>query len=184
MTEEYIIQACKDRDREGQFALVRRYSGVLLTICKRYSPDGQVAQDILQESFILIFRNIDKYKRIGSFEGWMRKITVRCALSWIKKHQRHYRNSLINLDNLNTTHPIIYSQMSESEILHQISLLPEGYRTVFNLYIIDGYSHKEIAEMLEIKESASRSQLTRARKLLKEQISRQGFIKGYNHELG
>ncbi len=130
-----------------------------------------MAQDVLQETLILIFANIKYYKPTGSFEGWMKRIAVRASLAWIRK--KCYRNEISQIDFLETNmvvEPTIYQQLGKEQILKHIQALPDGYRTIFNLYIIEGYTHKEIAELLNISELTSRSQLSRARKSLQTKL--------------
>jgi len=144
---------------------------MLMTVCRRYAPDESIAKDILQESLIKIFKNIDNYKPIGSFEGWMRKITVRCALHWLRKSYLEKETQMTDLNANIGIEPDIWSKLRTEEIIQLIQELPDGFRTVFNLYTIEGFSHKEIGKMIGITESASRSQLSRARKLLQKKIN-------------
>ncbi len=168
LTEQQIIKACQRGNKPGQYELVRRYSGMLMTICLRYAPDRPAAKDILQESFIAIFRNIDNYKPTGSFEGWIRQITVRSALRWLRDKKQKEEAMVVNFSEHEEQSPEIYSQLKMEELVGLIQQLPAGFRTVFNLNVIEGYAHKEIANMLDITESASRSQLSRARKILQQ----------------
>ena len=170
-SESQIIKGCQRGKKKSQYALVKQYSPVLMTLCRRYAPDEATAKDMLQESFIRIFANINKYRPIGSFEGWMKTITTRCALQWLNKH--NLRQDLLNVEASDETslEPEVYEKINAEDIILLIRELPMGFRTVFNLHVIEGYSHKEIAEMLEIEESTSRSQLGRARKLLQKKIN-------------
>lgn len=171
LTEKQIIESCKRGQKAAQFELVRRYSGMLMTVCRRYTADQDMAKDILQESLIKIFEHIDDYRATGSFEGWMRKITARCALGWISlKLNRQYSSTQELKDNGSSTSGEILSQLACEDIIQLIQTLPIGFRTVFNLFSIEGYTHKEISQFLGISESASRSQLSRARALLKKKI--------------
>lgn len=124
---------------------------------------------MLQETLILIFTHIKKYKPIGSFEGWMRKIAVNCALQWIKRSYFTKETATTDFQGNEIEkieHPIIFKQLAEEEIIRLMQTLPDGYRTILNLYSIEGFSHKEIAELLDISVNTSRSQLMRARKSL------------------
>ena len=170
-SESQIIKGCQRGKKKSQYALVKRYSPVLMSLCRRYAPDEATAKDMLQESFIRIFANIEKYQPTGSFEGWIKTITTRCALQWLNKH--NLRQDLLNFDVCDDTslEPEVYEKINAEDIILLIRELPVGFRTVFNLHVIEGYSHKEIAEMLEIEESTSRSQLGRARKLLQKRIN-------------
>ena len=170
-TESQIIKGCQKKKKKSQYALVKKYSPVLMSLCRRYTPDEATAKDILQESFIRIFSNIDKYRPIGSFEGWMKTITTRCALQWLSKNNLH--QELMQTEGIDESplQPEVYEKIDAEDIIILIRELPMGFRTVFNLHVIEGYSHKEIAEMLHIEESTSRSQLGRARKLLQKKIN-------------
>lgn len=171
LTEKQLILACRRGQKAAQFELVRRYSGMLMTVCRRYTPDHEMAKDILQESLIKIFEHIDNYKAIGSFEAWMRKITARCALGWISLKLNRQFSSVHELhDDSKVTTGEILENLACEDIIALVQNLPVGFRTVFNLYSIEGYSHKEISKMLDISESASRSQLSRARTILKKKI--------------
>lgn len=142
-----------------------------MSICRRYVKDQPTAKDILQESLIRIFKNIDGYKSIGSFEGWMRKITVRCALGHLDKKHVRRESSVADINSDEITMPLALDNLGVEDIIKLVQELPPGFRSVFNLKIIEGYNHREISEMLGITESASRSQLTRARQLLQRKYT-------------
>lgn len=155
---------------DAQRMLYAKHSSMVYAVCFRYSKNAEDANDILQESFINVFKNLKNYKSEGSFEGWIRKITVNCAI-------RHYHNTMKRIDtgdlevNVDISgYSDVIDKMSAQELLEMINQLPNGYRIVFNMYAIEGYSHKEIGEQLGISESSSRSQLTRARKVLMEML--------------
>lgn len=175
MSEAELISGCIKESRMAQRALYDRFSGKMYSVCLRYTGEITEAEDVLQEGFIKVFDNITKFRNEGSLEGWVRKIMVNTALQHLKKS----RNSLIDSradaygemeDYVNDEAFDILNRISAAEIVKMISQLPAGYRTVFNLYIIDGYSHKEIAEMIQINESTSRSQLVKARNMLQTKI--------------
>ncbi|HEY6977952.1 MAG TPA: sigma-70 family RNA polymerase sigma factor [Chitinophagaceae bacterium] len=170
MTEEQLIKGCIRHDVECQRILFDQYAGHMMTICLRYSCDRPEAEDILQEAFIKIFSHLSQYKFEGSFEGWMKRIVVNCALKMIQK--KRIRFSEINNQDLTSTQtdPDALSNLTEDELLKLISNLPDGYRIVFNLYVMEGYNHDEIAALLRIQPTTSRSQLVKARKLLQKQI--------------
>jgi len=166
LTEIQIIKDCQQGVKSSQYELVRRYSGMLLSVARRYVPDNATAKDILQESLIRIFANIDSYKRTGSFEAWMRTITIRSALGYLRKAHRAHEVSL-NADLVQPkVNPDVLSKIGMEELIGLIQQLPDGFRSVFNLKEIEGHNHGEIAEMLGITKSTSRSQLTRAKKIL------------------
>lgn len=141
-----------------------------MAVCMRYARHRLEAEDILQESFVKVFDNIKEFAAKGSLEGWIRRIVVNTAL---KHNQRKYfTHEQIAVEELPETaiEPAIYAKLGEQELLDMIARLPDGYRIIFNLYAIEGYSHAEIAEMLDIQESTSRSQLVKARKMLQTQV--------------
>ena len=151
--------------------LFKQYAGIMMTICLRYSCDHTEAEDMLQEGFIRVFRYINQYKFEGSFEGWLKRVIVNAALRILQKKVIHF--SEINEELQDLQQGDILSNLSEREILKLISNLPTGYRVVFNLYVLEGYSHSEIAEMLQINAGTSRSQLAKAKRTLQEQIRSQ-----------
>lgn len=171
LSEEQLIKNCQQGIKTSQYELVKRYSGMLMSVCRRYVVDDHSAKDILQETLIRIFTHIHKYKAIGSFEAWMRKIAIRCALSWLDKSCFQKEVELTSAHDKEVTNPKVYDEMGIEKIQQFIKELPIGFRTVFNLYVIEGYSHKEISELLQITESASRSQLARGRKILQKKLN-------------
>ena len=142
----------------------------MFSVCVRYTRHEMEAEDVLQDAFIKIFDNIGKFEFKGSFEGWIRRIVVNTALKNYSK--KSFKQEQIGLENHPELpmEPDIYKHLEEEALLGIIAKLPEGYRLVFNLYAIEGYSHKEIADMLGIQESTSRSQLVKARKMLQSMI--------------
>lgn len=170
MTEKELIQGCIQEKRQCQQEIFRRYAGKMLTVCLRYSRHRMEAEDILQDAFIKVFDNISKFGFKGSFEGWVRRIVINTALK--SRSKKSYKNEQIGIEHYPDLpmEPSIYSHLEEEELLKLVAKLPDGYRVVFNLYAIEGYSHKEIADMLKIQESTSRSQLVKARKWLQSQI--------------
>jgi RNA polymerase sigma-70 factor (ECF subfamily) len=168
LSEKELILGCKNKDSKYQKALFDKYSGILFTICRRYFPDNSLAEDALQEGFIRIYRKIDQYKFEGSFEGWMKRVMVNICLRKIQKEARQYDWNALDDQRSTGILPEIESKLFEEELLQLLELLPEGYRTVFNLYALDGFSHREIAEKLGITDSTSRSQLVKARKMLQK----------------
>ncbi|MEZ4932506.1 MAG: RNA polymerase sigma factor [Saprospiraceae bacterium] len=170
LTEKKLIKDCQNGNKQAQYLLVKRYSGMLMSVCRRYARDEAMAKDVLQETLIRIFQNIAKYEHTGSFEAWMRRIAVRRSLQWLEKSSFQHELQPIEMPDHDFYEPEIYSQLGAEEIMALLQELPEGFRTVFNLNIVEGYSHQEIAALLDITESTSRSQLVRARKLLQEKI--------------
>ena len=176
MTEEEIIKGCIDNNPQCQHALFRLHAKTMMGICLRYIADTSEAEDILQETFIKIFKTIGQFRFEGPLGGWIRRITVRTCLAAL--HKKHIQYSDISAADLAVDPNALQavSVISEKELTNMIRQLPEGYRIVFNLYVIEGYSHEEIAGMLNIETVTSRSQLVKARKLLQRQISLQQKI--------
>jgi RNA polymerase sigma factor (sigma-70 family) len=166
LTESYLIQECIKNKPDAQRILFEKYAGKMMSLCKRYVNDQQEAQDILQVGFMKVFEYIHQYKNEGSFEGWMRKVFASIAIRHVKKKKIDFTAVDMLDDNAASEGPAIISKLSEEEIHQFIRSLPMGYRTVFNLHVIEGYSHDEIAELLNIKPATSRTQLLKARKLL------------------
>ena len=165
-----IINGCIEKDAFAQKALVHRYSGMLFTVSRRYVKDSHKAKDILQDSFIAIFDGMSSLKNHDALEGWMRRIVVHTAL----RSFRGAKNKLevVGIENTLEPHraPSVFGKLGAESLINLIQQLPNGYREVFNLYVIEEFSHKEIAKTLGIEESSSRSQLARARKMLQQQI--------------
>jgi len=171
MDEKQLIKGCINNDRKAQQALYDKYSRRMMAVCLRYVKDTEDARDLLQEGFVKLFMNIHTYTGDGLFDGWVRKIFVNCALERLR-HQDVLRNAedIDNTDYADIPDESTVSQLSADEIMTYVRSLPDGFRTVFNMFAIEGYSHKEIGEKLNITESTSRSQYMRARKLLQKMI--------------
>ncbi len=176
MTEHDIIKGCIRKDRQCQRALFDRYAGIMLTVCRRYTRHEMEAEDILQDALIKVYRNIEKFKFEGSFEGWIRRIVVNTALKNYKKSSVQKEQIGLESYQEGSMDPQVIAKLGEEELMNLIARLPEGYRVVFNLYVVEGYSHKEIADMLQIQESTSRSQLVKARRMLQEMLIQRNRI--------
>ena len=169
--DSQLIDACKKGDRASQKILFDRLAPRMFPLCIRYVKDMSLAEDILQDGFITLFTRIDTYKADGSFEGWARRIFVTTALMSLRK-----KDALKMSDELDTARGMkaeTVSQMQNigyKELMELVMTLPAGFRTVFNMYAIEGYSHKEIAQMLGITETTSRTQFSRARAWLQNKI--------------
>lgn len=172
MDEKKLIQACIKEDKSAQKALYDLFSAKMYFVCLRYARHEAEAQDILQDAFIKVFDKLDSFRFNGSFEGWVRRIMVNTALNYCRKSTYKYENIGIEDYQDKVVNSKAISRLSEQELFALIQQLPDGYRMVFNLYIIEGYSHKEIAEMLSISENTSRSQLAKARKWMQNVLEK------------
>ncbi|WP_203294965.1 RNA polymerase sigma factor [Luteirhabdus pelagi] len=169
MTLEELIQRCKEQDRKAQAQLYQQFSGVLFSICLRYSPNKTEAEDNLQDAFITIFKKIGQYTGKGSFEGWLKRVTVNTVLQKYRKQKVYDIKDEAQLEQPEEV--IVETDNVPLKFLLQIiQELPERYRLVFSMYVLDGYTHKEIAELLGISDGTSKSNLARARSILKEKI--------------
>lgn len=171
-TEQTLVENCQKGDKKSQYLLVKRYSSLMMSICRRYARDQAMAKDMLQESLILVFRHIHKFEGKGSFEGWIRKITVRASLQWVDKKWYRKEQHLVGMLPEQQIDREAYIHHSTDHIMKMVNSLPEKYKIVFNLFVVEGYSHTEIAEMIDIKEATSRSHLLRARKMLQEKYTK------------
>ncbi len=171
MSENELIKGCVNNDRSCQKLLFQRYSGRLLILAKMYARTRTEAEDFVQVTFIKAFGNLKSFQFKSTLETWLKRILINVALKELKK--KRSKNELIGID---LKEPIPFEndfieRLSFNEIIEYISQLPDGFRAVFNLFVFEGYSHKEIAKALNITESTSRSQLTRGRKLLQQKIT-------------
>jgi|AntAceMinimDraft_5_1070358.scaffolds.fasta_scaffold53101_2 RNA polymerase sigma-70 factor (ECF subfamily) len=168
--EAQLIKALKKEDAKAQRQLYDKYSSKMLGVCMRYVGDQMTAEDVLVEGFMKVFSKIEQFKEEGSLEGWIRRIMVNEALSYLRQKKRSLEDT--DLDEAQRVADTVQAdELLEAEDMKQmIDRLPSGYRTVFNLYAIEGYSHAEVAAMLRITESTSKSQLHRARALLQQYV--------------
>lgn len=177
MSEKDLINACRQRDRRAQQALYDRFAPSMFGVCKRYVKTQEDAEDVLIEAFFKVLTNIDQYKGEGSFEGWIRRIVVNESLMALRKRVNF--SQMLELSDIDV--PVNTSALQElvaQDILNLIDLLPIGYRTVFNLYVMEGYKHREIGQIMGISINTSKSQLILAKKKLKgllEQIHYPGI---------
>lgn len=170
-TIDHLVQCCKAGQRKGQELLYKQFASKMLGVCMRYATDKMEAEDMLQNGFIKVFQKIADYRGDGSFEGWVRRIMVHSSIEYYRRH--HKMMQVIDIDTAGcepSVNAAASSSLEAKDLLLLIKALSPGYRMVFNLYAIDGYSHKEIAAIMGISEGASKSQLSRARAILKEQI--------------
>ena len=177
MTEEVLLQGCIKNDATAQQELYQRYSPKMLSVCYRYAKNREDAEDMLQEGFIKVFSQITKFEKRGSLEGWILRIIVHTCINHLKKNKKFNDNvELAHAGNLVIREDYIPSIIQAKQIVETIRTLPIGYRTVLNLYAIEGYSHKEIGQLLDIEESTSRSQYTRAKTMLEEMLLNKRII--------
>ncbi|HVX48757.1 MAG TPA: sigma-70 family RNA polymerase sigma factor [Chitinophagaceae bacterium] len=167
MTEQSILAGCLQNDPVAQRELYNRYSPKMLSVCYRFAQNREDAEDMLQEGFIRVFTQIHTFQNKGAFEGWIRRIIVHTCINFLKKYKKFSESiDLGYAAYIQVKEETVPSIMQAKQVVECIRLLPVGYKTVLNLYAIEGYNHKEIAEMLDIEESTSRSQYTRAKTML------------------
>ncbi len=168
MSLDILIQKCKKNDTKAQSEIYKLFSGKLFAVCLKYSRNHADAEDNLQDAFVTIFKKISQYKKKGSFEGWLKRIAVNTAL------QKYRRKGVFNIVNEDDIEDIVVEiedySIDINFLLKSIQELPDRYRHVFNLYVLDGYSHKETAKMLDITTGTTKSNLARARIILKDKI--------------
>jgi RNA polymerase sigma factor (sigma-70 family) len=172
ISEVDIIEGCVNGNRISQKALYDRFASKMFGLCLRYAPDYHTAEDLLQEGFVKIYYNIYKYNGSGSFEGWMKRVFINHAIEQLRRNDRYFGAEDIDKipENVTGGNDII-NKLNMDDLLNLVRSLPTGYRTVFNLYVIEGFSHKEIAEMLGVTEGTSKSQLARAKTMLQLKLN-------------
>ena len=175
LSDDDLIRGCRENNRKIQEMLYRRYAKAMYNLCLIYESDRDNAKDILQEAFIKIFRNFNNFDGKGSLQGWMKRIITNTAIDHYRKNKGEAQ--FIPIENI--IHPFsneesVNSILNTKDIISQVNRLPDGARMIFQLFAIEGYSHKEIAELLDISEGTSKSQISRARHLLQQ------WIGGYN----
>ena len=169
MTEEAILQGCLKNEASAQRELYNRYSPKMLAVCYRFAHNREDAEDMLQEGFIKVFSQIHTFLNKGAFEGWIRRIIVHTCINNLKKNKKFNESvDLIHATAMQVREESVPSIVQAKQVVECIRILPIGYRTVLNLYAIEGYSHREIGNMLDIEESTSRSQYTRAKQMLED----------------
>ena len=167
-----LIKKCKKGDRRAQFDLYGRFSGLLFAVALRYTNTKIDAEDVVQNAWVKIFSKLDSFSENNSFEGWMRRVVVNTAITLYRKNKKHANQ--LDIDEVHATpmdiEASIKCDFTREELERAIARLPEGYGLVFKLFVIDGYKHKEIAKMLDIEVNTSKSQLSRAKKYLQNQL--------------
>src|SRR5918997_2286677 len=185
MTEEYIIAGCLHNEPSAQRELYNRFSPKMLSVCYRFAQSREDAEDMLQEGFIKVFTQIHTFQNKGAFEGWIRRIVVHTCINHLKKNKKFNESvDIIHATGIQIREESVPSVVQAKQVVECIRILPIGYRTVLNLYAIEGYSHKEIAEMLDIEESTSRSQYTRAKQMLEDILIRKRILQKTSPKTG
>ncbi len=180
--DEAIIEGCVAGKRSAQSSLYRKYAAVMLAVCLRYAQNRDEAEDILQEAFLKIFQHIGTYRNEGSFEGWMKRIMINHALNYFRKQRRApFLEDIATISETeivdNEEAPVFQSPVSAETLISLIQTLPPGYRLVFNLYVFEDYSHREISRELNISENTSKTQLLKARRMLRRKLEEMNLMK-------
>jgi len=183
MTDEELVRGCVSKNPAAQKLLFERFSRKMMGVCIRYANRTEEAEDMLQNGFIRVFEKIETFRGTGSLEGWVRRIMVNESLTYLRKN----RAMKMNIDIDDTKFMILGNNsmgesMNEKDLLKMIQSLPTGFRTVFNMYAIEGYSHKEIGDMLEISEGTSKSQYSRAKVHLQNMLKGEAAASGSRQE--
>ncbi len=174
--EAKLVARCQKGESSAQLELYNTFSQKMFGVCMRYAKDYHAAEDLLQEGFVKVFKNIDKFRGDGSFEGWVRRIFINTSIEHYRKQVRMYPIQANEPSEFDHYHENTMDHLLEEDVLKLVQSLSPGYRTVFNLYVIEGYSHKEIAEQLNISEGTSKSQLARARYILQKKVAESNEI--------
>lgn len=177
INEQDLVRACQRNDRKAQTAFYNMYKGKLMGVCRRYARSKEEAEDIYQEAFVKIFNNIKSLEKPEAVGAWVRKTVIHTAINYYHANLKFQQNTDYETVVLsNDDYPNILATLSSEDLLALIHQLPDGYRMVFNLYVVDGYNHNEIGQMLGISENTSKSQLSRAKELLRKQLKKLGIV--------
>lgn len=172
ITELDLISGCLKGDRRIQQELYNRFSPKMYAVCLRYAGNAEEAQDILQEGFIKVFKKLDSFRNEGSFEGWVRRIFVNTAIEQFRRKRYLMPVTEKEENTIEGKYLSVLDNLAVSDIMALVQELSPGYRTVFNMYVVEGYSHKEIGDILGISEGTSKSQLSRAKVILQDLVRR------------
>jgi RNA polymerase sigma-70 factor (ECF subfamily) len=175
ITDDHIVEGCLAGKRKAYDQLYRKYAASMLGLCLRYCGNLQDAEDVLQEGFIKVFRNISNFRRAGSFEGWIKRIMVNSAIDHYQKELKHSFHAEIDQDmglpEESTEESLLNEyQFTQEQLLKMVQELPQGYRMVFNMYVMEGFNHRDIADTLQISENTSKTQLMKSRRMLKSRL--------------
>jgi RNA polymerase sigma-70 factor (ECF subfamily) len=180
---ENLLARCLIHDAKSQRELYDLYKARIMGLCRRYTKNKEEAEDVYQEIFIRVFQNISQLKELDHLEQWIKKIAINTAVNYYHKNKRHNHAEERNgYHHENGDYSLILSQFSDEMLIRMINELPDGYRIVFNLHEVEGYSHGEIGELLNISEATSRSQLNRAKQALKNKLKNIGVLKYERYE--
>lgn len=169
-TETELIEQCRNGQRKAQRDLFERHAGTMLAVCSRYISDKSEAEDVMITAFAKVFDKLNQFKHEGSFEGWIRRIMVNESLTYIRRNKHMYLEVDIEDAHRQPDYAVLDNHLHAEDLMKLVEQLPTGYRTVFNMYAIEGFSHKEIAEAMGISENTSKSQLSRARAMLQKHL--------------
>lgn len=173
MNDQEILKGCRKGKRKAQEALYHKYAQKMMGICRRYSKNYEEAEDVFQEGFVRTYKYIGKLEQTNSLGAWLKRVFINTAINYYQKNKKHHDH--LDTDTLYHAHDQYedaIDQLSTQELLALVNNLPDGYRIVFNLYVMEGYNHKEIAETLGIAEGTSKSQLSKAKSMLKKQLGK------------
>lgn len=176
ITESDLINGCIEGNRRMQEELYRRFSPRMYAVCLRYAGTAEEAQDVLQEGFVKVFKKLDSFRAEGSFEGWVRRVFVNTAIEHFRRKKYLQPVTEKEENTLEGNYLSVLDDLAERDILDLVQQLSPGYRTVFNMYVVEGYTHKEIGDMLGVSEGTSKSQLSRAKVILQQLVKK--FLEG------
>ena len=176
-----LIARAKKGDRKGQQELYSLFAPKMLSVCRQYVKKQEVAEEVMLGGFLKVFTHLGNYKNEGSFEGWIRRIMVNESISQLRKDKKLLFNDATEIENSSNHVAYIETELEVEEIQKLIDALPDGYKTVFVLYAVEGYKHSEIAELLQVSESTSKTQLFKARKMLQQRISKENKLSYGTH---
>jgi RNA polymerase sigma-70 factor (ECF subfamily) len=176
MTDKEIIKGCKKGDKVAQESLYTLFANRMMGLCRRYSKNREEAEDIFQDGFVKVFGGISSLSSSEKLEPWLKRIFVNTAITYYHKNKKHYNHFDSEELDISQTHSLdAIERLSQQELLVFVNELPEGYRMVFNLYVMEGFKHNEISKMLNISTGTSKSQLSKAKAMLKKQLAQVGI---------
>lgn len=171
-----MIAKASKNDRGAQQQLFEKFSPKMLGVCRQYLKNNDLAEEVMLSGFLKVFNHLKDFKNEGSFEGWIRRIMVNESICQLRKEKKLQYVSEAEIENTSEHSTIIDTSLEAEEIQKLIDSLPDGYKTVFVLYVVEGYKHSEISELLQISESTSKTQLFKARKMLQNKLNKQNEI--------